>query len=410
MTATPLLEHPGSIASTFAPPPCSTRHGLLHRAATWLVGWAWRVLIGSWFCLNPLTALIVVGWLCRRIQSRVLYGWWKQARRDDTFAEFCRTLGSEAPVLRPRWFLREANRPKPSGSFRRALHIVTAPVASLWLNLRLGFVSLFCTELLLGFGCLTMAWSWWYGWLNSFHKGYENYLVGPLSGVGGVILFTAAMMYVPMAQVHQAVIGEARAFFDFRFVWRLVRSRPTGYLGLALLFLFFGVVLEILKTAPAFLPQADLGSEPTDAELRGLAHFLENYYFACAVVLFVALLLTRLAAARVYRLAVLHGLRTGRITRADLHPRLADWLDRLGLLMQPTKETGVWPAVRETGRWGYHRVVYVALALVWIAFAAKGYVGEFLHVHPIAGFLNQPLVQLPFCTSVPGDLEELAKK
>ena len=53
-----------------------------------------------------------------------------------------------------------------------------------------------------------------------------------------------------MAQVHQAVTGDFRAFFDFRFVCQLIRARLGSYVLFAALFLAFAVVLENLKTIP----------------------------------------------------------------------------------------------------------------------------------------------------------------
>jgi hypothetical protein len=55
-----------------------------------------------------------------------------------------------------------------------------------------------------------------------------------------VALFVAAMVYVPMAQVHQAVTGDFRAFFEFRFVGRFIRARLRGYVFFAALFLDVG--------------------------------------------------------------------------------------------------------------------------------------------------------------------------
>ena len=53
--------------------------------------------------------MVSVGWLTRRTQGRVLYAWWKRSprRSEESFADFRGTLGPDAPVTRPRWFLRE---------------------------------------------------------------------------------------------------------------------------------------------------------------------------------------------------------------------------------------------------------------------------------------------------------------
>ena len=92
-----------------------------------LVGWAWRLAVGAFFCANPFvlalgvgtsavvaeiapegtnavlvlcyfTAIFAVGWTYRWMQAVVLRGWWKRSprRREGTFARFCDTLGPGA--------------------------------------------------------------------------------------------------------------------------------------------------------------------------------------------------------------------------------------------------------------------------------------------------------------------------
>lgn len=51
----------------------------------------------------------------------------------------------------------------------------------------------------------------------------------------------------------------------------------------------------------------------------------------------------------------------------------------------------------------------IATLIVWIAFFAQIYMGEFLNYHPVRGWMNQPLVQLPWFRYVPGHLVESAK-
>jgi hypothetical protein len=389
-----------------------------------VLGWAWCLLVAMYFGMTYLSAILVVGWLYRLIQGRVLYGWWKQSRRarEGSFADFC--AGEvDAPTLRPRWFLRqqfsaramraEMDRPTPDGEspglLRWLVRGMLAPIRSLWLNATIGFTAVLATFLLLGWGCLLMTFSWEFGWLNSFHKGYEQAFVGPLVGVAGILLSIAAMFYVPMAQIHHAVTGDFRAFFDFRCVWQLIRARLGAYVLLAGVFAFFGLVLEVLKTMPA-------GFDDHSAYFRNMSDsqlhiYLFNYYLGCSVFLLLALLATRLLAARIYRSAVLKVLRRGRVTREQLHPRLAGWLDRLGLFPTPEPAPqGLAAVVRATGRMGYRWVLYAVLFVIWLGFAAKVYVGEFLNYHPYAGFLNHPLVQVPCVNYIPAALHDAAKQ
>jgi hypothetical protein len=423
-----------------------------------VVGWLWRWLAGTVLCFNfifvsYLTSILVVGWLYRWMQGRVLYGWWKRSTVADrlSFEEFC--TGLDMPVTsRPRWCLRDGPAKSPASS------LSTKPTArrlALWLNLRIGFQGLLCTYALTGWGCLVMLFSWEFGWLNSFNKGYEQAPVGPLTGLAGIFLFITAMFYVPMAQVHQAVTGDARAFFDFRFVWRLIQARPLAYTGLAAVTTLASLPLTVLKTAPvAFDDHFDLWSQASDAEVL---RYLRYYFLGCAAFLFLTLLVVRLVASRLYQRAVLRVLARGWVAEADLHPTLNQMLKRLELRpalpeVAPRFAWGagalggwmigaadqvvflialaaalvagpvgfllvlaVWGAPwlflwlvglfrhqdKLIGEFNLRRLAFALLFWIWFAFVAQVYVSEFLNHHPVVGFLNHMLVQFPCFDFVP---------
>src|SRR5207253_8164502 len=91
------------------------------------------------------------------------------------------------------------------------------------------------------------------GWLNSFNKGYEQAWIGPTAGIIGTLLLALGLIYVPLARVHMAVTGEARAFFEARLIWRLIRARLllfTGYMGVLLL---LAIPQEVFKILPLYL-------------------------------------------------------------------------------------------------------------------------------------------------------------
>ncbi len=380
-----------------------------------LFGWCWRILVGGLLCFNLFGGIVVTGWTYRWMQGLVLRGWHSRSRLRDqeSFDDFCSSLGHNAPVSRPRWFIQERmtsalNRPdvigRGPGTIRKILRALRLPWHSLWLNFKIGLQGLFGTYLLTGLGCLIMLFSWEFGWLNSFNKGYEQAFIGPLTGLLGIFIFIAAMFYVPMAQVHQAVTGEFRAFFDVRFVWRLIQARLSLYVILAALITLLSLPLEILKTAPvSFDDHFDSWTNASDAEVYVM---LRNYFLVSSFVLFLFLLAWRWLAARIYRSAVLKVLERGWITRAELHPTLATWLDRLGIFPVPTLETtGITYVVKSGSRLVYRRVLFVCLFFIWFGFVAKSYVGEFFHIHPGWGFMNHPLVQLPDFNYMPPDLK-----
>lgn len=380
-----------------------------------LAGWSWRILIGGLCCFTFIGGILVTGWTYRWMQGLVLRGWYLRSRfrEQGSFEDFCASWGPDAPVTRPRWFMQERmrsalNRPDAFGRQpsvgSKMLRWLVLPWHSLWLNFKIGLQGLTGTFLLTGLGCLIMLFSWEFGWLNSFNKGYEQAFIGPLTGLLGIIIFIAAMFYVPMAQVHQAVTGEFRAFFDMRFVWRLIQARLSVYVFLAALIAFLSVPLEILKTAPvSFDDHFDFWSNASDAEVYRM---LQNYFLICSFVLFLSLMIWRWLAARIYRSAVLKVLERGWITRAELHPTLVLWLDRLNVFPVPTLESaGIAYVVKSGSRIVYRRMLFVLLFFIWFGFIATVYVGEFFHYHPGWGLLNHSLVQLPYFNYMPPDLK-----
>ena len=74
--------------------------------------------------------------------------------------------------------------------FARLRRIGKAFFQSLWLNLTIGAQAIFNTWVLTMPGCVLMLFSWYAGWHNSFNKGYEQAVVGPLTGFGGIATLT----------------------------------------------------------------------------------------------------------------------------------------------------------------------------------------------------------------------------
>ena len=125
-------------------------------------GWAWRWLVGAVMCFNFFvlswfTSIAVVGWTNRVVQQLVLRCWWwrSELRRRMTFAEFCDSLGVDAPSPRPRWFVQDhlrvhAHQPLRGGG--RPDFVTVAgrtlwwPWYSLWLNFKLGVKAILGTH------------------------------------------------------------------------------------------------------------------------------------------------------------------------------------------------------------------------------------------------------------------------
>lgn len=357
----------------------------------WSLAWLWRIAVGvalcfNFFVLNYLTSIAVFGWLQRWSQSRVLKGWWKRSRwrEQGSFEDFCAQLGQNAPQPRPRWFWRER------GTAAAAL---LTPIHSLLLNFKQGIQALFGVYTLTLVPCLLMLYSWDFGWLNSFHKGYEQWWVGIAAGWIGLFAFIIAMFYVPMALAHQAAAGEFRAFFQFRLIRRLILARLTAYLGLAFLYGFISIIFEAMRLF--LLSEQFPGNDRSIDAVQGL-HYLRLYFLAWTVPFFLSLLLLRGVGAAVYRSAVLKALRQDRIQRDDLPANIVHWLDVLEIMpAADPRRSRFARTVRGTARFTYRRVATLLMFLLWFGFIARFYVGYFLISTDALGFMNHPLVQLP---------------
>ena len=282
----------------------------------------WKYVVAVALCQAFLGSILVVGWTYRLMQRTALKTWWKksQLRRDGgTFGEFLAESQSFGQLRHwPNWILGQHPAIGPTSKPGWSLVLF----GSLWLNGKLGIQAMFNTWVLTMPACVLWLFAWFAGWNNSFNKGYEQATVGPLTGLLGVVLFIAAMFYVPMAQARQATTGSYVTFYEFRFVWRLVRNRWLGCLKLAVLYSLLSLPVIVLKTAPAFFPQINTALE--DATDADVLQILNWYYFASAAFVFAIFLFLKLSATRTYAAALLSNVSRGRVHPSDLRS-VSNW-------------------------------------------------------------------------------------
>jgi len=402
----PAAELAKPTPKTEKPAPVQARE---ENALITLFGWIARFVVGVFFIssifpLSLITSVAAFGWLQRRMQAFALRGWWKESprRMEGSFAQFCDTLGLDAPVERPRWFVRERvlatlDNLAKGNTFISYLGfvwtLVTVPVHSLFLNFKVGIAGLFTTYLLTGWGCSIMLFSWYFGWLNSFHKGYEDAFLGLLSGLFGSFLLILALIYVPMAQVHQAAAGEIMAFFQFRVVMKLILTRLTGYLFLVMALAFTSLVFEIPRLLT--LGEGFVANDP-DISARQAFWILEGYWFFCSIFFFLSLLILRTFAALIYRSAMLKAVRAGTILVSDLPPTLAFWFEKLEIVPQlQAPQPVLLTMARKLVGWNYRAFLISLVFLFWMLFVMRFYVGYFFVFNEARGILNHPVVQCP---------------
>lgn len=372
----------------------------------------WKWVFGAILCTNPVLSLLVVGWTQRAGQRSAFRCWWRRSpvhKRGVSFPAREVSLRQREQAHWPNWILAQnftatlVEATNARGFFRKTRSIPSAFLASLGANLKLGLQSVLNTWLLTMPGCALLLLAWFAGWNNSFHKGYELAAVGPSTGVIGLALFMAAMLYVPLAQARQAVTGEWRAFYDFRLLRKLLRQRWLDTVLLAGLYSLLSLPIMVSMVVPALLPQMSGLEAMSDAEILT---FLKRYYFFVSLLGFVLFLFLRVFAARVYAAAILSALRRGAIEIDELRPTERNLLGRLELLNEAPREKRHL-IIRALG-WTSTKIgrfaATAAVLFVWFTFVAQIFVREFFNAHPVVGWLNQALVQLPWFSYIPEHL------
>ena len=387
------------------------------RTTTWkTVVFIWKYFVGVLLCQSILGAVAVIGWTYRLSQRVALRYWWSRSECKQAGTRFpdhlTRHDAAHEHLHWPNWFgaqnFTSAIR-RGTDTSRRAYawQLIKAPLRSLAFNIKVGLQGIFNTWVLTMPACILWLFSWYDGWNNSFNKGYEQAIVGPGVGVLGIFVFIAAMMYVPLAQARQAVTGDWRSFYNFSFVWRLVRRHWLACLILAGLTSLFFLPLIIMKTAPQFFGTGAKLANMTDKQV---IQFLNGYFFACAFLVFPLFVALRVLAARIYARGILHGVQTGEISVTDLASRERLELQRLNLIqVNPPRSRHVLLRVaRSTSSLVLFGAGIWATAFLWFTFVAQLYISEFFSYHGMIGWLNQPLIQLPWFRYVPAHAQNPA--
>src|SRR6266478_1267662 len=290
-TTTVISDVPPVIAA-----PSRTR-ALLYRALIFPLKLVWGMLL----CQSFLGSILVVGWTYRLAQRAALKFWWSRrpsSERGITLDQFLIASERTEPHQHwPNWFLRQNFREsirqperrapalrdptsEVSQSCRSTPGLPFALVHSLWQNFWIGLRAITNTWVLTLPACLFWWFGWYDGWNNSFNKGYEQAPVGPLISIFGIVLFIAAMFYLPLAQARQAVTGEWRSFYQFRLVWKIVRDRSVYCVLLGVLYTLLSIPLSILKTSPMFwMHNSPALSAMTSSQVTAS---LKGYFFWCA--------------------------------------------------------------------------------------------------------------------------------
>lgn len=314
-----------------------------------------RYLFGILLCQTPITSLLVVGWMQDRMQRVIRTRTSTDDNEEDQAIE-----PLQPRTLRSR--LRDIFTLFKRGTAAAAnLFIALLPATGLW------------------------YFAWVLGWNISFHKQYEQSHLGASLGWIGIVLFAGIMLYLPTAIARQASENNWRAFWRFKENWRIARRAPLRQLLLASGFAMVGGVVMVAKIAPYFI-----GTAPEFATLSAaeLTQWLNRYYLAITAALLPAYVLLWNSAARVYATASTRVAASTEIANdPDVEPRSI--IPRFAsFLLARSIGTGA----------------FVATMIVWILFSWQVFVGQFFNYIPGMGWLNHPLLVLPWVRYLPPGL------
>lgn len=411
-TARGVLEAPNSPSpNRETSQPTAPRKRSLLRIPVFLV----RYGLGALFCQSLLGSILILGWTMRIARRTILKAWWRRSASPHKEADFDAFLLRDGTTAGQAGFPNLVRGQNLSAwescrqtADRRALrNLGRALFCSLAQNMKIGLQSILTTWAITLPGCALWFFSWYDGWNNSFNKGYEQAAVGPATGIAGVFLFIGAMFYAPMAQMRQASTGDWRAFFEFGKVRDLIRKNWLACFGLAALCSLLSFPAFLLKTAPAFFTNAEPGW--ADLTAPEALRILKAWFFWAGFYILPAFILLRIVAAKIYASSVLACAQSGLWNEDSLSENEWGALRRLGLLealprprRHPLLRLAAWVGTR-VGR----ATVVFGTFLAWFTLVAQIYTSEFfIKAEYGKGWLNQPLVQLPWFTYIPSALRD----
>lgn len=304
-----------------------------------------NLVVGALFCMSPLTALLVLGWLSRRIAARV-------------------DVRLGRAVSSPGWVLG----PRGKGWIVRLLGGLAA-------NIRAGVMSAAgLAALTLPF---TMLWlgAWWAGWENSFNKGYEQSAVGPVTWILGALIALPVLAHLPLALAHASAEGRFGAFFEYRRIRSVFRAAGWRVAWLALVSVVLCVPFLGVRALPVFIEGIVTGfADMTAAEQLQVAQLFDA---AGAALTFVIVLFLRDRASSIYALA---------LSRAARGRAQAVWKDHAAL---GAAKTGREPSRPMAALW------LVLACVIWSGLPVLIVMGQFMNYAPVL-WLSHPVFLLPW--------------
>ncbi|MEM7245704.1 MAG: hypothetical protein AAF533_10190 [Acidobacteriota bacterium] len=352
--------------------------GLLRRAWRWLSSF----VIGAFCCQFLPTAFLSLGWMLAIQRRSFLQGLHRRSPSSEKGVALADAVaGSELEEMAawPAWLHRRGPGFRVLGrnlmrGLRGFVHVLllTLPGTALW------------------------AFSWRAGWENSFHKGYELASMGPLLGWLGLLLFALALWHLPLAQARLSLTEDWSVFWQLRLQRRLLGTRPTRVLLLSAAWVVAGLPLLLLRVVPTFLENPEWA--PAGMTAKQAEDLLGLYFLVIATWVMAAATTLKWLAGRLHATLLVDAVASGRVGIDELHPREQDALRHLDLDGAPEHEDAptLVRVARATGGRAWRLLHVGGLLLLGLAFGIQVYVAQFFVYVPLLGWLNHPLVQLPW--------------
>lgn len=296
------------------------------------------VLFGTLLCLTPVTAILALGWLTRRMDFTIRSRW------------------HEVPDP-PGWIMGAAGKGWPQtllGGLAANVETGLRTAAGLFL-LTLPF---------------TLAWhgAWWAGWENSFNKGYEQSAVGPAVWLLATLVSLPVLAALPLALAHAATERRLGAFFEFRRIRGIAAAAGWRLPWLAALSVLFGGMVFVMRAVPVFIEGLFPGFTTLAPERQ--AEIAGRLDLVVAALVFAAMALLRHRAAAIYAIAA---------------PRAAG-----GPVDKPMRSgSGKRPSRIASAIW------FALACLLWLGLPMLVVAGQFINYAPALWSLH-PLITLPW--------------
>jgi hypothetical protein len=303
------------------------------------------IAVGTLLCLTPVTSILALGWITRRMGSTI------DAR-----------CGGDPD--RVGWIMGRAD----AGLVHRCLGGLAANIET-GLRAALGLALLTLP--------VTLAWlgAWWAGWENSFNKGYEQSAVGPVVWMLATLIALPILAHLPIALAHGAAERRLGAFFEWRRIRSVAAAAGWRLSWIALLSVAASAVFFVTRAVPAFIEGpfpgfADLGA----AEQAAIAGQID---LASAAFAFAMMAYLRHRAAVIY----------ARAAPRAAHGRAAALWD--GHRLRSVRPNGGAPSRLAASLW------LVAACSVWLGLPVLIVAGQFLNYAPML-WIFHPLLTLPW--------------